>query len=990
MRKYKGKQKLFLGFCIMIFAITVNLAMTSMDVRAEENVVRVGFFDLPGFNEYDQDGLPTGYNIEYLNKVAEHTGWKYDFVRANSWPEAYKLLEEHKIDILAPGRKTPEREELFAFSKSPFGEEYGSVLTLDTNYDLAYEDFSQFARIRFGCVDTLVVKEDFLQYARDNGFVPNMTYYKDTNALMSALRVGEVDAVVANLMNAKNNMKVLAKFSPGSFYYMLNKDNEELLIELNEAMSHIKTVHNSLESYLVDKYFKFYNSVAFTKEELNYIESAPVFRVGYISDWQPVSYMDPKTGEAKGITRDIVDRIAQITGLKFEFVPLPTGSINYKYLQENHIDLVSGIEHNSVNLSVSEINLSNPYLNTQKIFVGKDPKIDLKGNIKIALSTGSQTLKEVISARYPEAEIVLYGTIGDSFDAVVSGRADVLIQNRYAVERYLPKPRYEKLVVIPADYIEDELALGAIVDPGSEKAEDLVLADKTLTKIINKAIESINDNEISDIIIRHTVNDPYKLTVMDFYDRYKYFLFVLSGCLAVVVIIIVHSFKLKARNLELVKLSETKLRNITNNINGGVVVLRPDKGLEILFANEGFLSLIQYGKEEYETLRRSNYIAYVHPDDIEILNHVVMNEQEGEQLSIRLRLLRKDGNYLPTLFNGTLSSSGTGQKELYCVIMDISDQLKMMDELEQEQARFNFLLEKSNDMIFDVNLDTNEITITENFRQEFGWTLPGKLEEITAERMSAALCVYEEDMDIVKESLNQVLNMYEDSECRVRIRKKDLTYKWCCVSHHIMMKGLKGVRIIGKVTDIHEEMKEKEKLLRQTQTDTLTGLYNKETFHTLGAKYFKEKEGRNSAVIFLDIDGFKQVNDLLGHMTGDQAIRNVAKKLQVIFSQYDLISRFGGDEFCLLVKEIPFDTLCDKLAWTVEKMKDEYKNDRHSVTVTVSAGVAYSAEDQNDLDQMMLNADKALYSAKEKGKNQFVVYTDELVLNSYQENFGKN
>ena len=120
-------------------------------------------------------------------------------------------------------------------------------------------------------------------------------------------------------------------------------------------------------------------------------------------------------------------------------------------------------------------------------------------------------------------------------------------------------------------------------------------------------------------------------------------------------------------------------------------------------------------------------------------------------------------------------------------------------------------------------------------------------------------------------------------------------------------------QIIGRIENIDKDEKERKKILHQTQIDSLTGLYRKEIFASLAQKYLDMPHQKKSAMVFIDLDNFKKVNDTFGHLTGDEILTKVASKLQVIFSNYDIISRFGGDEFCILVKEIPLATLEEKL-----------------------------------------------------------------------------
>ena len=187
--------------------------------------------------------------------------------------------------------------------------------------------------------------------------------------------------------------------------------------------------------------------------------------------------------------------------------------------------------------------------------------------------------------------------------------------------------------------------------------------------------------------------------------------------------------------------------------------------------------------------------------------------------------------------------------------------------------------------------------------------------------------------------------------------------------------GKKGevVKVIGNIINIDEITKETQRLKTQTRTDSMTGLLNKKTFLEEVAAYLREAEQTNFCMVFFDLDHFKQVNDCLGHLVGDAAIKEAAQKLQVNFANVDLVSRFGGDEFCIFVKNIPLDTLNDRLEHTREKLVAEYQKSEQTVKVTASIGAVYYHVTEKDVQAILDEADKAVYEAKETGRNKIVL-----------------
>ena len=99
----------------------------------------------------------------------------------------------------------------------------------------------------------------------------------------------------------------------------------------------------------------------------------------------------------------------------------------------------------------------------------------------------------------------------------------------------------------------------------------------------------------------------------------------------------------------------------------------------------------------------------------------------------------------------------------------------------------------------------------------------------------------------------------------------------------------------------------------------------------------------------------------------------MAQKLQIIFANFDLVARFGGDEFCIFVKDIPYETLKNKLEWTVDKLRSTYTNGTEYVDITASIGAAYCSQEDADYQFLLDMADAAVYEAKKKGRDQYII-----------------
>lgn len=155
-------------------------------------------------------------------------------------------------------------------------------------------------------------------------------------------------------------------------------------------------------------------------------------------------------------------------------------------------------------------------------------------------------------------------------------------------------------------------------------------------------------------------------------------------------------------------------------------------------------------------------------------------------------------------------------------------------------------------------------------------------------------------------------------------------------------------------------------------TDALTNLYNRRYFETTFAREFARAKRYNSqlSLVVVDIDWFKKINDTYGHSCGDYVLRELSWLMAENFRQTDIIFRYGGEEFVILLTETDGNSAIipvERLRRAVEDNKFKFKG--VELNVTISAGIS-SDKDVNEVSQMFDNADKALYQAKEEGRNR--------------------
>ena len=167
---------------------------------------------------------------------------------------------------------------------------------------------------------------------------------------------------------------------------------------------------------------------------------------------------------------------------------------------------------------------------------------------------------------------------------------------------------------------------------------------------------------------------------------------------------------------------------------------------------------------------------------------------------------------------------------------------------------------------------------------------------------------------------------------------------------------------------------------RLALTDPLTGTFNRRTFLELGAKEIaRTRRSKGSlCLLMLDLDLFKRVNDQYGHVAGDEALKAVVNALQACLRREDLLVRYGGEEFCVLLPEVSLDhaaLLAERSRAAVEAAALMYRGQRIPLTISIGVALLMSGTDET-IEQLVSRADEALYSAKAAGRNRVVVYPE--------------
>ncbi len=432
------------------------------------------------------------------------------------------------------------------------------------------------------------------------------------------------------------------------------------------------------------------------------------------------------------------------------------------------------------------------------------------------------------------------------------------------------------------------------------------------------------------------------------------------------------SKKSKFKGIELVL--EDKYRTILEDMKESYYEIDLDGNFK--FFNDALCRQLGYSREE---LMGMNYRVYTRPEQVkkqvEVYKQVYRTGNPNElftteQIRKDGKLILVEGSVFP-LRNGNgkiVGFRGTGR--------DVTERTQMEEALKLSGERYRTILEEIEEGYYEVDLEGTFTFANDAACKQLGY--PRK--ELIG--MNYRAYVPKEDAKSVYRAWNKVYRTGEPVKSfPFATIKKDGTqiYLETSISPLRNKQGkIIGFRSISH--DITERKQFEQKLSEMATHDSLTGLPNRILLSdrlTVGTALAK-RNGHRLAVLMLDLDKFKDVNDAMGHSVGDELLKAVAQRLSGIMRKSDTVSRIGGDEFVLVLPQISqvgdITKFADRILNAFQK---PFVFGRHRLQITTSIGIAVYPDDGIDIDHLLKYADSAMYTVKEQGRGIYKYYQEE-------------
>lgn len=421
--------------------------------------------------------------------------------------------------------------------------------------------------------------------------------------------------------------------------------------------------------------------------------------------------------------------------------------------------------------------------------------------------------------------------------------------------------------------------------------------------------------------------------------------------------------------------SEEKYRLIAENMADLIAIA--DADLHVSYASPSYLTVLGIDPTVYAESRAGQLIDEAYRSVFVEKYEQLMNTKKPVAYEAQLKQKNPEGLplYLETFANPILDKQGNIEKILF-VSRDVSQRKQVEEALRESEERFRLITENTLDLI--KLLDSNGIHTyaSPSHEKVLGYKPSDYLGK------TVFMDTHHEDLIKLQKAFARLTLSKEADTVEIRKRTADGDWIWMDASMTPVLSkegDLKNIVVVSR--DVTDRMGREKLMQYLAYHDSLTGLPNRRLFMERLEQLKSIKNKKAFAVLVLDCDHFKQINDTMGNDIGDQVIKEFAARLQSCVRESDIVSastvsRLGGDEFIVLLQDLREEAHAVTIAERIlETMREPWSFEGAALRLTTSIGIAFSSEaDCIDSKVIIKNADYALYRAKEAGRNTYVVF----------------
>lgn len=470
-----------------------------LESRAVDTTVRVGFIPDGNFYAMDEIGNMSGYNYDYLQKVAQYTGWDLEFIliEGDSLDSAYEtsriMLENEEIDLLGSHSMTPENQNLYEFGTKHYATVRSTLCAMANNTSITRNNYFTQENLNAALITDHDFHNQYFYSIMDKyGISTDVTYVDSQAEAVELLKTEQVDVIMSTDFSVlHDSLLILESDQPIPLYFIAKKGNTTLIDELDFGINCVEVANNYSLSALQEKYFGtgHIGNILLTEQETEVLKDYPYLKVGLIKNQEPYQFYEDSvtTKTPSGISTETLEQISQIIGLPFRYVWADSPEEIAEKIQNQEIDIFATLPTDYTKVKNFNVTLTDPYLSNGAVILYQNGESE----------DFSQAYFSFVSDDIPYFNEDSIQFIENTESAILemSQRNDVILFcDPFMAQYYLQIHNISNLELQSLSNVSSEISMGV----GKH-------IDPIIVGLLNHAILHLDSNTVDEIVLRNLI-----------------------------------------------------------------------------------------------------------------------------------------------------------------------------------------------------------------------------------------------------------------------------------------------------------------------------------------------------------------------------------------------------------------------------------------------------------------------------------------------------
>lgn len=403
---------------------------------------------------------------------------------------------------------------------------------------------------------------------------------------------------------------------------------------------------------------------------------------------------------------------------------------------------------------------------------------------------------------------------------------------------------------------------------------------------------------------------------------------------------------------------------------------------EILDGNREFY--VYFDLVGHDILRLSDFTG---ASSLEPLKKFILKKKNPENFKI-FKFKKNQQSLKPNIVT-SYDSLYKGQKAVCLKMIDVEQCIKFIKKHNSETDELVYALSIANDCLFSYHENDNYIKITQFYNNKKNVLYECDIDDWKQYCLEQKFIPENQEnafFDFIDELKNCPKEIKANFYSSIRTNNSEILENLCFTGERLVDNG--EISVVGRIIlmENSEKYQQQKNIIEQLHTDPLTKIFNKETVTTYAKRIFEEQREDNIALVIMDLDHFKPVNDTFGHLAGDRVLAKTGEILKEIVGSRGIVGRYGGDEFLIVSYGMKNEMILRGFLHSIlNKIQNEFAGQFGDIYITCSVGCSVFPKNGTTFDELFKKADFGLYRAKDKGRNRYVFFRDDLHADLYRQ-----